>query len=141
MFAGATKAGVEFGNDYGAYSMLVTRYSDARRFQINSVTDSAQKISHNQLFVGHFHGQRDAENLTELFLDGVLQGSSPEPSSQVVAHTFFVGAGRLGRGPTNYSNASISTAHVGGSFSPAQVVEFDTAIRTYLNSIAPPPSP
>ena len=141
IFAGATIAGVEFGNDYSTYSMLITRYSNERRFQINSATDSAQKIPHNEVFVGHFHGQRSAENLTELFLDGVLQGSSLEPSSQVPARTFFVGAGRWATGPGNYSNASISTAHVGGSLSPEQVVQFDTAIRTYLNSIAPSPNP
>lgn len=140
VFAGATIIGVEFGNDYSAYSMLATSYGTTRRFQINSATDSAHRIPHNEVFVGHFHGQRSAENLTELFLDGVLQGSSPEPSSQVPARTFFVGAGRAGR-PYNYSNASISTAHVGASFSPDQVVQFDTAIRSYLSSIAPPSSP
>lgn len=140
IFAGATITGVEFGNDYSAYSMLITRYSNMRRFQINSATDSAQKIPHNEAFVGHFHGQRSADNLTELFLDGVLQGSSLEPSSQVPAQTFFVGAGRERSGPSNYSNASISTAHIGGGFSPDQVVQFDTAIRTYLNSIAPSPN-
>ena len=141
VFAGATIIGVEFGNDYSAYSMLTTRYSTTRRFQVNSATDSAEKIPHNERFVGHFHGQRSAENLAELFLDGVLQGSSPEPSSQVPARTFFVGAGRWARGPGNFSDASISTAHVGGSFSPDQVGQFDPAIRSYLSSIAPPPSP
>ena len=140
IFAGATITGVEFGNDYSTYSMLITRYSNVRRFQINSATDSVQKIPNNEVFVGHFHGQRSAENLTELFLDGVLQGSSLEPSSQVPAQTFFVGAGTERSGPSNYSNASISTAHVGGSLSPEQVVQFDAAIRTYLKSIAPPPN-
>lgn len=141
IFAGATNIGVEFGNDYSAYSMLVTRFSQTRRFQINSATDSVPRIPHNEGFVGHFHGQRSAENLTELFLDGLLQGSSLEPSSQVPARTFFVGAGRWQSGPGDYSNASISTAHVGASFSPDQVVRFDAAIRSYLSSIAPPSSP
>jgi len=141
IFAGATITGVEFGNDYSAYSMLITHYSTTRRFQINSATDSAERIPHNEAFVGHFHGQRSAENLTELFLDGVLQGSSLEPSSQVPGRTFFIGAGRGGSGPSNFSDASVSTAHVGGSFSPEQVVQFDSAIRSYLSSIAPPSRP
>jgi hypothetical protein len=129
---GTRRGGVEFGNDFSAYSMLMTNYGAIRRFQVNAVTDSAG-IPVNESLTGHFHGQRTGEAQSELFLDGVSQGQSTVRSGRVHNATFFVGAGRGGSGPSNHSTASISTAHIGGHLSPVQVLLFDKAVRSYFD--------
>jgi hypothetical protein len=135
VFKAGRNGGVEFGSDYSAYSMLVTNYGAARRFQINSGTDGPARILTNGVLVGHFHGQRTDEGQSELFLDGVSQGRSTERSVRVPNTSFFVGVGRGNQGPGYYSSASISTAHIGGDLTSGQVLMFDKAVRSFLEAL------
>lgn len=137
IFDGAKRAGgIEFGNDFGGYSMLISNSGDhSRRLQINAATDLTHFPNQGAL-TGHFHAQRTSSEHTELYVDGVAQGATSDRSYLVPNQTFAVGAGKGSGGACHFSTASISTAHIGCSFLSADQIErFDKVIRSFLRHV------
>ena len=132
---GAQQSGTafDFGWDYGAYSMIVTRYgANTVRCEVNAGTNP----SGTPAISGHtglFSADRSTSVLTTLYRNGVAEMTSNAPSTALQNRKFGVGA-YVG-GPANFSSGRWASAHIGRSLGDGGQVRFHAALRGYMTAI------
>lgn len=122
--------GVDWGYDYGGYSMLQARYSATQyRWEINSGTNPSGTPASGGLSTGFFHSQRTGASASTMFRNGVSTITSTAPSVALQAKNF--GAGAYVAGPANFSSGQYAASFIGASLSGKELA-FYNAMNAFM---------
>ncbi len=128
--------GVDFGFDYGGYSMLIALASSTQvRFEINSGTNPSGVPTVGTFTAGLYHGQRTGASVSALYRNGSSIITSTAPSVALQAKNF--GAGAYVAGPASFSTGQYGASFIGASLSGKEVA-FSNAMRTYMTGVGVP---
>lgn len=132
----ATIGGVDFGFDYGAYSMLIAYYgANSYRWEINSGTNPTGTPASGGNSSGFFHSQRTAAAVSALYRNGVSTITSNAPSIALQNKKF--GALAYVAGPASFSSSRVAASFIGASLAGKEV-SFYNAMRTYMTAVGVP---
>lgn len=128
--------GVDFGHDFGGYSMIIAKAGVANtRWEINANTNPSG-VPSIAFVAGLFHSQRTGSATSALFRNGASIITSTAPSIALSAKNFGVGAYVAG-GPSNFNAGLYAASFIGGSLSGKESA-FYNAMRTLMTAVGVP---
>ena len=122
--------GLDWGYDYGGYSMIQARYgATLYRWEINSGTNPSGTPASGGLSTGFFQSQRTGSSTSTLFRNGASTITSNAPSVALQAKNF--GAGAYVAGGGTFSAGQYAASFIGASLAGKEVA-FYNAMNAFM---------